>query len=449
MLKSFAQLAFAFVLCSGTAQAQVGANTNAELYDMLLTEITKWIGTKQKLSGEQEGLVQVLTTPQEADWGDSSYGRWSAGRLCDAVPSDGAAYNPTGRSVFRQFEMYVRSIKLPEDPDAAKQKQIDEARKKADASLKAWIAALEKSRIDWDTFNKTEVAAKRPQLTYNNWLLTTKRGLELGSLENKHYIDAQTYWSKLGKLAGNYDLVAAVLQNIIDKSSRPELPTEGGDLERVPVCFITPSVSKWASAAQAAFAAKPEYSTWAFDKNYKFKGSSTSAGGASLGFGGFFKFDAGGNKNTESVNTKDDNFRLELKFAQAGIFTFRRGEWYRPDLMKLFMKRDQFYAGPNAILADPPTQLFGNGGSFRMASSQVVVLYKPQLKIRLSKADYNKIKESWKVSTSFSVGPFKLNGGERSGGRENEAWNDASNEVTFSVPSENPQVIAVINNLLP
>ncbi|NYF54090.1 hypothetical protein HDF12_004512 [Edaphobacter lichenicola] len=149
--------------------------------------------------------------------------------------------------------------------------------------------------------------------------------------------------------------------------------------------------------------------------------------------------------STSTTDISDLAFReFSFSFAayQLNVIPVTPGDWYSGYLISRY-KAGPFKKG-SQVTADT---LWGPQGKLGLLVSGLVVAYKPQITVRLSQSDYQRLRRQFRAGAQILIGPFAV-GSEAQQSSEEVTWNDESSSFTIRESSPQPQIIAVLSSAL-
>lgn len=422
--------------------ARLDPNGAADPWQLFANALTQKINGGAPLPG-----LELVTVPRPAQWNDRDYGRWRAIFISDAIPRWEVAYSPTPYTVTDGYETFLESISLPL-PNTADQKAADRAKKEYLASQKELQKATAEIAKEYTNFRRTQIAAgvgEDDVMPYRTWM--TKFGNnELQPKQNDFDQRQATYLAYVQRAYGGDQTLFRALRNFNDASYQVEATSEDGLTLNYRTFIVTPGLDDFIKAGRARVANNdpPEW-TFTLDKNsskYDFSSSHYKTG-ASISVG-FFSFGGNAESSTTSVNTSDNEFSLAFSAVGLQAFDIKAGRWFLPNAVKAY-KDGPFV--PSSLTGKPP-EFFGPNGQFNQMPSQIIVAFRPKVVLHLSAAEYQRLDTFFSGGGSVGVGPFSFGGSYNKSTTKIDK--DAVNHTfTFEDKSDVPQIIAVVNSVLP
>jgi hypothetical protein len=396
-----------------------------------------------KLQFTDGKYIQVITSPQPADWNNSQYGTYRTYFYGDTMPKWGTVFDPENASSFADvYGTFINSIVLKlTDPND--QTQADTARTKWTTCSTALQNQYGLVGKDWKAFNDNQSGLPQSKrMTFDQWYSKFAAPV-LQSYEsqcNALAIDYNSWFNKA--TVGQANLANAISRYATAKQINALVPNTTDQYQAVwPYAFVQ-SLGDFITASDAA-------PGLAFDQTFNRSSgtysATTTTWGGSASYGWFIHASASGSSTT--VDTHNDAFGMTVQMKGLQVFDVRPGDWFSQQLIQAWEKGP---FQPNSIIQQKYAAgtLYGNGGFFSLRSARFVVAYQPKVVLKMSASNYHDARSSWSAGGGLSIGPFSFGG---SGGSSSTqiSWDDQNNTLTAQDTSKVPQVIAVVLDVLP
>ena len=417
------------------------------------SEATGWLQFTNALRGiisggqannpQWDGL-QILTVPQEALWDDPVSGTWIAYRQwTDTVPEWGVNYIPRpGVSFDEVYQQFLLSFS-PNDPDPALTQairdDIDALQKTANDRTRVRIA-MGREWHDFDADQKANLPTQE-WLTFDQWKASS------GYPEQQAQIQS-IYDAQLGKFAYDTEKATDPLATALGQA----LTRYNNDAYQVDV--VDPSTKS--PEKERAWALVPGLATWKMQAaqgigtsldlvidnktSTEFRSRYDIGGNVNFTYG-VFGFQAGGEYHRENINIQSNEFKLEVKSTAFTGILVTPSRWYDGVIGALY-SNGPYKAGFNRA------SWFGSAGGMNQLMTTIYVAYQPTIIITLTEDDYNRVSTQWGVSAGISIFGFGF-GASFNGANDTINTNHQSRTITLQSNSPNPQILAVLNNVLP
>lgn len=202
--------------------------------------------------------------------------------------------------------------------------------------------------------------------------------------------------------------------------------------------------SEWQAASVAGTVGETfHFDSSSQDYNYQESGWNASA---KASWGNFF-WSASGSTSASatqmSVDANSTDFSVDVSFVGVKAFGINPGPWWQNGSL-VGTYGQKLRAGAPAFFADD--------GAMARRASQVVLGFEPTVKIKLSAADYSRVKSSWQTQSTVTVGvgPFSFGGsGGANAAKDQIHYDDASSSITIGpVKSTMPVLLGVVSSKL-
>jgi hypothetical protein len=394
--------------------------------------------------------LQIVTIPTEVLWDDPDYGDYYFNvNFADAVCADGAAYRTSGASFSQRYRSFVEAIESP----TVNLQKLAEARKAYDAYLlkvKNDDAYLQLLFGDWISHNQKFAGDPKNKLALYEWLKKYGKYYQVYTeLEKLQLVDYLNYIDKLQEAYNGGQELARISAALVDTSGQvfarvPPIddPEKSDQIRRQFRYEISEAFHSWSRKVKDPGYNGPSFK-FAVQHNsgeYNYKRQEVSAG---LGIGiGFFGLLAFGQRTTVSIDTHSDEFSFEFRSKAIKSFMINPGAWYMDTAISLYSNGPFAKESPVARLAEGG-KLFGPGGFISSRPHVALVGYKPELKVKLKRADYESFYEATRGAGGFCIGPFVIGGGSYYSEQHNVRWDEQSSSITIFDGPDSPMLLAV------
>jgi hypothetical protein len=376
-------------------------------------------------------------------WDDPVTGNYIAWQIwANTISAWGLNYVPRPTHEFDEnYQTFLYSFLL-KDPDPAleqaMQDDIDALQKTASQRTRVRIA-MGKEWMDFDKQQKESLPASE-WLTFGDW--RNQSGYPQQASQIQAIYDAQ-----LGKFAADtekaVDPMATAIGDAITRYNMTDYQRETvspeGIKEQTRVWSFTPDLATWRQ--QAAMGAGNSIDLTIDHKTSTDVRSSFSASGG-LSFNiGILGVSTQGGHTRKTIDTTSSEFKLEFKSPAFEGILVAPGPWYKGSIASLFnngpykpgFSRDSWF-GPN--------------GNLNLVTTIIYLAYQPTITMTLTQNDYHEVITGWSGGAGISIGPFSFGA---SAGSQNDTitTDDPSRTITLTSKSPNPQVVAVLNDVMP
>jgi hypothetical protein len=144
-----------------------------------------------------------------------------------------------------------------------------------------------------------------------------------------------------------------------------------------------------------------------------------------------------------AVDYKASDFEMTVYFVGMGAFPIQPGPWWKnAGLVSNFKDK---------LKVNHP-DFFSDSGSLARRASSVVLGFEPTVSLKMSAADYNRLKSAWQASgsTTVSAGPFSFGASFSANDKKDKIkYSDADSTVTIGpIKSTMPVLLGVISSKL-
>lgn len=197
---------------------------------------------------------------------------------------------------------------------------------------------------------------------------------------------------------------------------------------------------------QKASAAGTIGETFHFDSHsnsYDYSESGWNAS-AKAGWQSFFWSASGSSSSsaqTVNVDTSSSEFSVDVSFVGVKAFSITPGTWYQNGSLLSTYKNKLKPGAPD---------FFSDNGALARRASQIVLGFEPTITVKLSAADYSRLKSSWQTEASVAVGvgPFSFSGsGGANSSKDNIQYDDATSSIKIGpIKSTMPVLLGVVSS---
>jgi len=377
---------------------------------------------------------QLVKQPTYADWLDPKSGDWNFLTFANRLAPPGEFYAPVDLTLYQQYSDFLGSLDLPPvDPKQAA--ATDKARKE-------WLRATEgykeidKRKVKvWAEFDAAQKALPASERTHYQVWLAREYGAKLGAQQQLVSEKAYKYSLLLADTYKGFSGIGALIANLPNTQYKKTVTSANDVVTTMPTFAYD---ANFASFVQKGDSGTGFEETWLFDKNHERRTLTWSSRSGSAGIKiGWFSAGGSASGSRESLDIFKDGVSMTVKFKNFTTIPITPGPWYNGDAIKAL------WTGPyKAGAIANKDSLFGPQGSFKPRVSQVVLVHRPSVTLKLDASQYSKVVETWSGSGSIGIGPFGFRGGAR-GGKDEMISDAASNTVTFEDKTGIPQIVAV------
>ena len=420
--------------------AATGLDNIASPWEMFAFELRRQI-----TGGENWKGVQLVTMPMAADWNHPRTGKFTEHRvLGDTLPAFGGSYRPTQRQITDGYRIFLENLALPL-PDKAQQAKAMAAQREYAAALQDLEATWLDVQVRWRRFDEVQKGLPpASRVPFTTWYARVGQP-RIDMAQDRVNLAEQTYTSYLREAYKGYPWAIDLAKQFNDPANKVEVEDPDGSKRPVHKFNITPSLQEFIDRSKA-LPAGSERLTIDVNKSSKRLNISQSkiAGGVSVNLG-IFSFGGSAGKERYSVNAAASEFRMRFSAKNVSVFTVTPGRWFSGTAVQAFRKGPWVAGGP---VATGVTEMWGERGVLGLMPVQIVVAYQPKVVARLSKSEYESVREQTRAGGGFSIGPFGF-GASYQKTNVDIKFDDTSNTVTAEDKSESPQIIAVVSSVLP
>ena len=178
--------------------------------------------------------------------------------------------------------------------------------------------------------------------------------------------------------------------------------------------------------------------SWSFDagnpSNHRERRSATTKV-----YGSFLTLRGSSENTKRSVDIGKNGVALSFAAYQMTTIPVTPGEWYSGSIVV------KYKAGPFRPESGVTQEgLWGPNGRLSLLAVSVVVVYKPEVRVKLSKLDYQLVREHYLKGGSVSIGPFTF-GEANHRSYEKVSWKNEEESFSISSDSPNPQILAIVS----
>lgn len=417
------------------------------------------------------------------DPGVTNFGVYALG---DVIPSNNPAYNPAPSGMLTSYAQFLDWIDLGGDTNPNLQSQLNIAIN-GDGGAKPGLIAIQNgyntqyaAAVTQYLAQKTVAASVGDTIApFQSWVLTNypllasaKSQLD-GAKSQVDQLSIQLYGE-------GYKQVQLARQITgIDGGAQDPMKQNNYNMQATSATYVPPgstaAVIGAAAAASTSTTAQnvssfvPLYSldtayaatytewqtasvagnigeTFHFDSHsdaYDYKGSGWNAS-AQASWGSFFRSvsaSSSASAETISVDTSSSDFSVDVSFVGVKAFNITPGPWWQNGGLVSTFKTKLKPGAPD---------FFSDNGALARRASQVVLGFEPTISIKLSAADYSRLKSSWQTESSVSVGvgPFSFSGaGGADSSKDNIHYDDASSSIKIGpIKSTMPVLLGVVSS---
>lgn len=386
--------------------------------------------------------LQVNTVPTTFSK-DSKYETWMLTRFVDTISPQGLVFKSTPKTLSGQYSLFIREIAIPKT-DKALAPQLNAARMKYDAAILAYEKLFQDQDPNYKKFHENQIHAgvKEDDLISENQWLSQNYGDRLTVAQEKRDSAAQDWLALANQASAQYrDIANSVVAYDNTGNQRNVLIQDTEDRQMVRYYTAVPSIKEFVAQAETITGAGH---SWSYNHNSGWSSTETMNAGASASY---FGITIGGSGSHSSIKSSEDQFAFSLEFKHWGRSAIKPGEWFIPGVITEF-KNGPFTRQSRADTVDPNEKFWNpETGVMPWMVSELVLVYKPTIKITMSHKTYEDIKTTFSGSAGISIGPFSF-GASGGGTKEDIKWDDSSNTLT-AVGADAPQILAVIQTKLP
>ncbi len=393
---------------------------------------------------ELEGL-QIVSTPMLADWDDPKFGRYRMNyMIADRIPRWGSSYFATNERVSDGYRIFIDNIDLPQP----NKEEYDKARKAKDdyfTALDALETAQGKVGERWKDFDdRQQSVPESNRLTFDEWFEEFD-GRRIGMLQDDLDIYAQEYSAFFNNAMSGMGWAASVVDDFKNKASTEFLTTPGDRKVQCRSYEVLPDLAKWINESKATIDAAPALRIVMNKSSYRRHTENTKLGGGGFFWGGFWGVKVGGQYQKYSNDVSSESFGLTFTAQNIANFDIAPGNWFHQTACKALKDGPFVENGP---IKRGFTKLWGRDGVLSLVPTTLIVAYRPAVTGTLSEADYSYVKASYQAGGSIQIGPFGF-GADYSKTTEDVKFDDSTRSFTARSNTDRPQVIAVINTVMP
>ena len=216
----------------------------------------------------------------------------------------------------------------------------------------------------------------------------------------------------------------------------------------VPLYMLDTAYAATYAEWQKASAAGTIGETFHFDSksdDYDYKESGWNAT-AKASWSSFFWSASGSttsSASTVTIDTSSSAFGVDVSFVGVKAFGINPGPWWQDGSLVSTYRNKLKTGAPD---------FFSDDGALARRASQVVLGFEPTVSIKLTAADYARLKSAWQTQASVSVGvgPFSFSGsGGANSSKDNIHYDDASSSIKIGpIKSTMPVLLGVVSSKL-
>jgi hypothetical protein len=417
-----------------------------------------------------------------SDPGVTNYGVYALG---DIVPANSPAYNPAPSGMLTSYTQFLDWIDLGGDTNPNLQSQLNIAIN-GDGGANPGLTAIQNGYNTQYAAAVTQYLAQQKIAAsvgdtlppYQSWVLTNYPMLATA----KTQLDgAQSQVDQLSsQLYGpGYAQVQLARQiTSINGGAQDPMKQNGYNMQVTSATYVPPGstaavigavAAATTTTAQGVSSFVPLYSldtayaatyaewqkasvagqigeTFHFDSHsndcdYKESGWNASASASWHGFFRSASASSSSSEQTVSVDTSSSDFSVDVAFVGVKAFNIAPGPWWQNGSLASTYKGKLKQGAPD---------FFSDNGALARRASQVVLGFEPTITVRLSAADYSRLKGAWQTQASVSVGvgPFSFNGaGGADSSKDNIHYDDAASSIKIGpIQSTMPVLLGVVSS---
>jgi len=444
----------------------------------------KWMGAlQQQLFPNGLGKNTTFSAGSTANYvniNDSNPGvtNYSIYNIGNVVPDNSPDYAPATSGLIQSFGIFLDYIDLGGDTNPNLESQINIATSTFNDSSRAYQDNQIKAFTDYAAFKSASEGAGREPVAYDTWVvnsypaLASSRSQMVGDQSTLDGLNIQRYGegytqiqaarAAIGFGDGGAQSMQAQNPNNM-KIATGSLPPPGskqvliGDLPASATSSLVDSFApsynldssynakyaEWQTASlQGAIGSTVELTASSSDSSYDNSGWAASA---SASWRGWFRSASGSalaSGQTVDIDTSSTDFNMKVDFVGLAEFSIGPGLWWQGSLVADFK---------NSLKPGAP-DFFSDAGSLSRRASKIVLGFQPTVTIKMSAADYSRLKTSWQAeaTVSGSFGPFSFGASSSAYANSDDIhYDDASASITVGpIKSTMPVLLGVISSKL-
>ena len=409
-------------------------------WEMFLLELEKKIaGTDRHIPG-----LQILSVPKIADWNHSRWGSYRKWLLANQLPRWGNTYQATQRSVADGYYTFITNLDIPLTDPVAQQRANDARKLLADSQIEYDDKTIDMVNA-WVEFDRAQQALpSQRRKKFDDWY-SIRYAEQFGLLEQRLDLLRQDYSHWFNVAHGGNAVLADVLSRWSNNDFIREIEIEdqSSAKRKLRTYTISPDLTEWIEQSK-----RGEGSVWSFSlskTSYRRHTEETRMGASGFYWGGFWAVRVGGSYEKYSVDTQYDHFSIGFRAKNIGVFTIQPDQWMKPTVIQAYKNGPWVPGGP---VARGTTTLFGSDGVLNLLPTTVVVAFQPEVRATLKSEDYHYAKTTYRGGGSLCIGPFGF-GANYTRTVEDVAFDDETQTVTAKNTTDMPQIIAVVNSVMP
>ncbi|MBD5089832.1 MAG: hypothetical protein HDT30_13660 [Clostridiales bacterium] len=344
-------------------------------YEYLYSALAQNYPDIMNTEGKAEAVFQYASMPLQADWKNGEDA--SAFTFADTVPQKiGGFYVPGAGSVSTAYQDLLRTIKPKiedENPEYVRLRQkYDDIMDNITNELKE----IDDAYTLWKSSVLHQDEAGHPLMTEDEWLSSPTGGqqyqMKLKSLQDDAAETDKEYKNIL------HAMDAALLRALEDCEKYTMTIVQGGNAIKVPITTISGDLAKdklrWDGYGKDVYDFETEINK---DAEVKTKWKTT--------------YDVKVKHTCHSTNVEqkmsvkriiaDEHYNLKVKFKGVAAYRISRGKWFDDS----FVKPDIKLVEGAALNSE---SFFGENGSLHLIPLTVLVVYKPEFQLTVSKEIY-------------------------------------------------------------
>lgn len=417
------------------------------------------------------------------DPGVTNYGVYALG---DIVPANSPAYNPAPSGLLTSYSQFLDWIDLGGDSNPNLQSQLNIAIN-GDGGATPGLVAIQTGYNSQYTAAVTQYLAQKTAATsvgdtiapFQSWVLTNYPQLAVA----KSQLDgAQSQVDQLSsQLYGpGYAQVQLARQiTSINGGAQDPMKQNGYNMQVTSATYVPPgstaavigaaAAASTSTTAQGVSSFVPLYSldtayaatyaewqkasaagqigeTFHFDSHsndYDYQESGWNASAKASWSSFFWSASASSSSSAQSVSVdaSSSDFSVDVEFVGVKAFGITPGPWWQNGSLLSTYKGKLKPGAPD---------FFSDDGALARRASQVVLGFEPTITVKLSAADYSRLKSSWQTQASVSVGvgPFSFSGsGGADSSKDKIHYDDATSSLKIGpIKSTMPVLLGVVSS---
>jgi hypothetical protein len=427
-------------------------SANAEMREdfetMLLNRIVKGIMPPGfQINGQPVNYDQVqLNTVLMSFKSNPKYETYMLSKFVDTVPPAGATFKSTPNRFTSQYRRFIDALEVPV-PDLVLAPKLKAARKKFDDLCARYDAVTLDVSKRWGRYRRSQIENHVPEeerTDYRQWLANSPNGERLITARDAAEDAGQDYLSLANQSSAQYRGLAASIVSFKNPGNmRNVLVPPAEDRQEIRYFEAIPgSINDFLVQSQSV---EGVGQGWHYLKNSGWHTTETvgGSGGASL----FGIINISGSGSSVKVDSGQDLEAFDVEFKAWQAIPIKPGEWFDPAVITDF-KNGPFVPRSGFTPQNAEEKLWNaQTGSLPRMISTLIVVYKPSVRIQVSKNRYQELHTRLGGSVGLSIGPFSF-GASGGGSKDDIRWDNENNTLIANGPDA-VQVLAVINTSLP